>query len=219
VRTVREKDIQARLGTLNRGEILHYLGYDGQTLDSALEEQIDRCRALVTEAAVPRLIWKRTEVEHAEVLPGCSLEIMMAATIGAGVDQMILRYEVRDMGDAVIMDACASAAIENVCDNAEHDLREMLREEGLFLTDRYSPGYGDFPLASQVELCQKLDSARKIGVMLTESGLMIPRKSVTAILGISERPVILRKRGCEFCSLGADCPYRRNGKRCEAAEE
>lgn len=222
-------NVAARLGTLNRGEILHYLGYGGQWIEPALSEQIDRCTRLVTETAVPRLVWLRLPLEHKAFLPGesqdlaglldgCREQILLAATIGAGVDQLLLRAEVKDMADAVIMDACASAAIENVCDNAEYALRENLREEGLYLTDRYSPGYGDLPLAAQRGLCAQLDTGRKIGVTLTDSGLMLPRKSVTAIMGIAEHPVSRRARGCETCSLGADCPYRRGGTRCITEE-
>lgn len=220
--------IEARLSALNRGEILHYLGYSGQKIDSTLSAQIDRCAALVTKAAVPRLVWVRLPMEHKTVfdwesrdleslLDDCREHILLAATIGAGVDQLIHRYEISNMADAVIMDACASAAIENVCDHAEHHLREMLRKEGLYLTDRFSPGYGDLPMSAQRGICKRLDTGRKIGVMLSGSGLMIPRKSVTAIMGIAQRPVQRRARGCDICSLGADCPYRRAGTRCSVA--
>ena len=59
--------IEARLSALNRGEILHYLGYSGQKIDSTLSAQIDRCAALVTKAAVPRLVWVRLPMEHKTV--------------------------------------------------------------------------------------------------------------------------------------------------------
>ena len=104
--------IEARLSALNRGEILHYLGYSGQKIDSTLSAQIDRCAALVTKAAVPRLVWVRLPMEHKTVfdwesrdleslLDDCREHILLAATIGAGVDQLIHRYEISNMADAV----------------------------------------------------------------------------------------------------------------------
>ncbi len=118
------------------------------------------------------------------------------------------------MADAVIMDACASTAVENVCDNFEFDLRERLRVEGLTLSDRFSPGYGDLPLQCQPALCAALNTVRRIGLTVTPNLILVPRKSVTAILGISDRPQPLRKRGCAVCSLFQTCPYRKEGVTC-----
>lgn len=75
-----------------------------------------------------------------EILSGCQEAILLAVTLGPQIEQLLMRREVTDMADALIMDACASAAIENVCDHFEFDLREQLEREGKFLTDRFSPG-------------------------------------------------------------------------------
>ena len=52
------------------------------------------------------------------------------------------------------------------------------------LTERFSPGYGDLDMAVQKDLCLVLDTGRTIGVTLTESCMMVPVKSVTAIVGL-----------------------------------
>ena len=52
---------------------------------------------------------------------------------------------------------------------------------------RYSPGYGDLPLELQREIIRVLDCGRTIGITLTESLLMQPSKSVTAVIGMKER--------------------------------
>ena len=57
-----------------------------------------------------------------------------------------------------------------------------------FLTDRFSPGYGDFPMESSKDLVGLLDAGRRIGLTVSQSGILIPRKSVTAVLGVSDRP-------------------------------
>ena len=54
------------------------------------------------------------------------------------------------------------------------------------LVSRYSPGYGDFPLTAQRELLSLLDAPRKVGVSLTDTLLMVPSKSVSAIIGVKE---------------------------------
>ena len=193
------KDIQARLTELNENEILLYLGYRGQKYPAEVEAQIKRCEKDVLAAAYPRLIWRRLPVN--------------------GVDRLLTRNSVSNMADAVIMDACASTAIENVADNFEMDLRREVEAEGLYLTDRFSPGYGDLPLSAQKKLCAALDTGRRIGLSLSPSLLMIPGKSVTAVLGIADMQKSLRKRGCENCSLFRDCMYRRDGKNCQGVAD
>ncbi len=219
--------MEARLTELNFNEILMYLGHRGQDIPPEMESQIRRCMDLVTEAAQPRLVYRRLKLENGEI-PGLPLEgedmrrllsdcqeaVLMAVTLGPRVEQLLMRSEVTDMADAVIMDACASTAVENVCDHFEFDLRDQLKGEGRYLSDRFSPGYGDLPLNTQPRLCAALDTVRRIGLTVSPNYIMVPRKSVTAILGISDRPQPLRKRGCEVCSMFRTCPYRKEGISC-----
>lgn len=220
--------MQARLTRLNENEILLYLGYRGQEYPQEVEAQIAHCEKEVLAAAVPRLIWRRLPTDGAcfsalpftgkdigELLEGCREAVLMAVTLGQGIDRLLAKSSVSNMADAVIMDACASTAIENVADNFEADLRRELEAEGLFLTDRFSPGYGDLPLSVQRQVLEALDAGRKIGLTVNSSMLMMPGKSVTAVLGISGEPKPLRKRGCESCSLFRSCIYRKEGISCD----
>ena len=116
------------------------------------------------------------------------------------------------MAEAVILDAAGSAAVERLCDNFCADLAAALAPR--FLTDRFSPGYGDMPLSDQRALFRVLDISRRIGVTLSESALMIPQKSVTALIGVSDRPQPKRTGGCESCGMREDCAWRKEGKRC-----
>jgi len=224
--------MQARLTEPNENEILLYLGYRGQEYPAELKEQIERCKKDVLAAAQPRLAWRRLSVHDAnfaalrlegkdiqELLEGCQEAVLMAVTLGQGIDRLLARSSVSNMADAVIMDACASAAIENVADHFEMGLRGEVEKEGLYLSDRFSPGYGDLPLSTQKQLCAVLDTARKIGLSLSPSLLMMPGKSVTAVLGISSEPKPLRKRGCESCSLFHSCMYRKEGKSCHEKQD
>lgn len=219
--------MEARLTELNRNEILLYLGHRGQELTPEISAQIDRCAERVRQASRPMLVYRRLPVlagqvsgfpmegkDIAALLAPCREAVLMAVTLGAQLERLLMRAEVTDMADAVIMDACASAAIENVCDHFEFDLRDQLQEEGLYLTDRFSPGYGDLPLDTQGAFCEALNTVRRIGLTVTPNHIMVPRKSVTAVLGISEQPQTLRRRGCEVCSLFLHCSYRKEGTTC-----
>ena len=108
----------------------------------------------------------------------------------------------------------ASVLLEQVCDKFEAEIRAAVAAQGLHMTGRYSPGYGDCPLALQQELCLALDTVRGIGLCLTPEYLMTPRKSVTAILGTADHPVTGAKAGCATCALRGDCAYRKRGTTC-----
>jgi hypothetical protein len=142
-------------------------------------------------------------------LEGCFRAVLMAATLGPDVETLLLRSEVTDMARAVVLDSVASAAIENVCDNLEADLRREYEAQGLYLTDRFSPGYGDLPITLQAPLCEVLDTRRRIGLTVSGSGILLPRKSVTALLGISDTPRTRRSSGCANCSLSHSCDRRK----------
>lgn len=220
--------MEPRLTEVDRREALRYLGYRGGSVPADVGADLDRCAALLMRTARPRLVWRRFALtpEGAPVgtdfrpqgedvrrlLSGCAAVVFFAATLGAEAEMLLRRAQVTNMGDAVLLDACGSAAIENVCDNFCADLAAA--EAPMCLTERFSPGYGDLPLAQQGEFCRLLDVTRRIGVTLTDSGLMIPQKSVTALLGVSPVPVNDRRRGCETCSRADTCSFRKEGMTC-----
>ena len=146
------------------------------------------------------------------MLPQCSQAVLMACTLGAKFDAMVRAAQARSMARAVILDACGSALVEQGCDEAERDI--AARFPGLYLTDRFSPGYGDLPLSLQPAICGLLDAERRVGIHVTSSFLMNPSKSVTAIIGLSNKPQIARIRGCAWCAMRDTCTLRKGGKSC-----
>lgn len=217
--------MKPRLTELNRSEILLYLGYRGQPLSPQLSAQIDRCADAVAAAAQPRAVFRTfplpcfalpeglfTGMDIQRHLQGCHTVILMAATLGTQVESLLMRTQISNLADAVIMDACASCAIENVCDNLESDLRLARPDE--YLTDRFSPGYGDWPLTAQPIFCAVLDTPRRLGLTVSEQNLLLPRKSVTAALGVSSQPVARRTPGCAGCSMFLTCRFRKDGVTC-----
>lgn len=206
-------------------EALHFLVWRGTPLDDVLTAQIQELIDLTMREAQPRVVTRRFGLDESGRLEGTSLTpggadvqsmlapcreaVLIAGTLGAQSERLLLRTQAKDAVKAVLLDAVLSAGIEAVMDAQEDALRTALSKEGLYLTDRFSPGYGDMPLVQTRAICEVLDVSKAIGLTVSSSGIMIPRKSVTAVMGISERPVERRRRGCVFCSARETCALRR----------
>ena len=147
-------------------------------------------------------------------LKGCGQAILLAVTLGPGVDAQIRRAGVGDIAAGVASDALGSALAEQTADAAEAQLRQWAATEGKYLTGRFSPGYGDWDIAVQPLVAAALDTVRKAGLCVTDTNLMTPRKSVTALLGVSDHPVKGQLAGCGHCVLRTRCEYRKRGKTC-----
>ena len=65
-----------------------------------------------------------------------------------------------------------------------------------------------------VQFLDLRDASRKIGVTVTDRLILIPRKSVTAVIGISEKEIPQKRRGCSCCNMRKTCPYRKRGEHC-----
>lgn len=206
-------------------EVLHFLGWRGTPVDAPLLAQIrDLCDLAVREVR-PRMAERRFPLEPDGSLAGTSMTpkgndvramlapcreaVLLASTLGAESERLLLRMQAKDAEQALLLDAVLSAAIEAVLDAREEALRGELAAQGRYLTDRFSPGYGDMPLAQMREICEVLGAQRAIGLTVSAGGVMIPRKSVTAILGISDVPVARRPAGCEGCAARETCALRR----------
>lgn len=211
-------------------EVLRYLGAAGEP-DPLLLRQAEEAGAALARTLQPRYTWRVCALEEspegirftgtALVLPGrdartmlarCGRGILLACTLGARFDASLLALQARDMAKAALWDACGSALVERGCDAAEQELAERFSE--LYLTDRFSPGYGDTPLEVQPDLLAALDAERRLGITVSQSLLMHPVKSVTAVIGLSERPQPARIRGCEYCRLREHCTLRKGGMTC-----
>lgn len=215
---------------LDIGEALRYLGAGDQPPE-ALRREIAAVADELARVVRPRFVYRVFPVSHAPegetlagsgvTLPGetarrmlesCDQAALLLCTLGAEFETLLRAWQARDMARAVLLDACGSAWVEAGCDEAERELAARFPDR--HLTDRFSPGYGDLPLSLQPPLCAALDGRRRLGIQVTESFLMIPTKTVSAVIGLSDRPQAARIRGCAFCSMAADCALRKGGKTC-----
>ncbi len=207
-------------------EALRYLGVKGPPPeDIALQtrQAFDRLLPLCAPLSVWRVVDKPRLADLGLELPGedihtllrdCSRVVLFALTLGAAAEDLIRREGLRSPTAALILDACASAACEQACDDLQARLEEQLCTDGIFATDRFSPGYGDLPLTVQRPLLELLDAQRRCGITLSPTCIMSPRKSVTAIFGLADKPQGKRARGCGFCSMKENCSFRKAGITC-----
>ncbi|MBQ0079378.1 MAG: methionine synthase [Eubacterium sp.] len=203
---------------IDREKWLMYLGVKGQP-DERLSGELDRAeKVLLQEARIkgiyrvlPREDVKTSGFSVAKHLEGCHKVAVMAVTLGIGVDNLIRNKQITDMAFAVILDCGASLLIESACDAFEKEIRESV---GDFTTSRFSPGYGDYPLEHQEDVLRYTDASRKIGINATDNCLLVPRKSVTALIGIADHPVTGRLATCGECVLREKCTLRKEGKHC-----
>ena len=178
-----------KIENLNLRNVNYYMGQrNGQTAEG-MAERIEKHLKEMLPLFDGKVCFMETDVPDVDSvdlrrhLAGCKRVILMAATVGAEADRERMKAAVISPVDQLICDALGTEAIEHVCDVFCEDLK---KEYG-GLTSRFSPGYGDLPLDYQKTLIRLLDTNRKIGLSLTDSLLMSPTKSVTAIVGIKPR--------------------------------
>ncbi len=100
-------------------------------------------------------------------------------TIGPELEQEVKELMGKnDMLRALILDALGSEAAEEVAIQSDQILAEKAREMNLWPSKRFSPGYGKWDIKEQRFIFRMLPAA-DIGVRLTESCMMVPRKSVS----------------------------------------
>lgn len=147
-----------------------------------------------------------------EHLTGCDSAVLLCATVSSKADELIRAKETEDIALGFMTDCLASAAVEAVCDAAEAQIAERLSDK--YLTWRFSPGYGDLPIEIQPSIINALEAGKRAGVCCTDSFMLIPRKSVTAVIGVSDKPVPRANRGCAGCAAADNCDFRKRGIHC-----
>ena len=215
--------MELTLSSIPEKEALRYLGVRGEAPADVLAQVREAIGELLPRCAV-RYVWRLLPKEDlSDLLVGedlptllrdCDRAVVFALTLGMEAEALIRRAGLTSPTRALILDACASAACEQACDDLQGLLEGRLCTAGVFPTDRFSPGYGDLPLEVQKPLLDLLDGQRSCGITLSDTFIMSPRKSVTAVFGLADRPQGKRARGCAFCSMNQNCSFRKAGITC-----
>ena len=142
-------------------------------------------------------------------LAGCTECVLFAATAGPSCDMLVKRAAVTSSAYASCCQAAGAAAIEAYCDLINDKIKDEYEAKGLYVRPRFSPGYGDLALSHQKDWFRLLDITKITGIELTDSLLMVPTKSVTAIIGLSPNKLPCVRQGCEACTMSQTCAFSR----------
>ncbi|WZL72953.1 vitamin B12 dependent-methionine synthase activation domain-containing protein [Clostridiaceae bacterium 35-E11] len=218
---------------IDKQEVLRYLGYMNQSIEKELERLIDECIAETKQYAKAKSVVKVFELEKhqhhigllksklifrgkdiIQHLKNAKVCAIMAVTLGNDIESKIRFYEKTNLTKAIILDACATTAVECFCDEVEEEVNKEAHKRKLGITHRYSPGYGDFSIDIQTSILNTLETQKKIGLTCTEEQILIPRKSVTAVIGFQDKDFMKKRLSCKSCSRYGDCIYKREGNDC-----
>jgi hypothetical protein len=114
-------------------------------------------------------------------IKGCDEVVALVVTLGEGITERM--EDLVNNGvvtRAMIVDAIGSETVEKVANAVTRIIRDTVR---MATTKRYSPGYGDWDLWDQ-EALLNLVGADRIGIRVNENSIMIPEKSISAVIGL-----------------------------------
>lgn len=168
----------------------------GGHIDGMTSELVNKYKPEVYAAMRPCYCFKETQVRlydggcdlgFGEInsknlrknLDGCSRAYVFAATLGSDIDRLLKKTALLSAAGQFVTDAIASAAIEALCDLAQERMPCKTKP-------RFSPGFGDLYITYQEPILDFINARKEIGIVLTQSFLMTPTKSVSAIMGIRE---------------------------------
>ena len=204
--------------TIDPKEVAVYLGYysangiDEKAITESISEFKNNSDFRACCVKVPvRITENRVDLGFMETeskslkinLEGCDEAFILAATTGINSQRLIERNAVVSPIKGIVSDCVGSAAIEAFCDK----INLSLSDNPDFLRPRFSPGYGDLCIDCQKKIVEFLCTNKNIGMSLTESLMMVPKKSVTAIIGIGKEKNKCKGNGCMTCK-SENCPYR-----------
>lgn len=212
---------------IRKREILRYMCVRQSECDDKTEAIVDEMTLKVLDSVSPKFIYKEYSLEcdkdniliggnngmniHSTNLSlnlkGCDRVLLFAATLGTQADTLVRRYEAASMVRAAAAQAICTEVIEAYCNEVIDNIRLSLLEKGYYLRPRFSAGYGDFALSHQTDFFRMLDITKLLGVNLNNELLMIPTKSITAVIGVTRDSKNCSIEKCRNCSK-KDCEFR-----------
>ena len=179
---------------INKNEALRYLGVKKE--DEVTGALFNECERDLRRLSQPKAVYIKTDIavnddeidfgfmkvnstKLAKNLKECGEAYIFAATLGIGLDRHFQRLSAVSQSRAMVFSALASALVESFCDYVNEEI-----VKGKEARPRFSCGYGDFCLEHQGDILNALEANKRLGICLTDSCMMIPVKSVTAVIGI-----------------------------------
>lgn len=198
-----------------RKEILRYMSCKQE--DSAVKNLIDTLLPVVTDSLCLKgsFVYLPIECSNNEVyiedtcikstvlaqnLKDCKSAVVFALTCGINVDLLIKKHSAKSTSEAFCINAIATAAIEEYANEFCSEILAELKKENLCTRPRFSPGYGDFAIQNQNLFLNLTNASRLLGITLTQNYMMMPSKSVTAIMGVSNKACNPQDSKCSICT-------------------
>jgi cobalamin-dependent methionine synthase I len=181
--------------------ILKLIGYRKRSAEikepikSIIAEERKKLDSLLHPASIYTII-DYAETNKHPIFKDAEKVAICICTIGPELEQETKKLMGKnEMTRALILDALGSEAAEEVAIQSDRILAEKARKMNLWPSKRFSPGYGKWDIKEQRFVFRLLPAA-DIGVRLTESCMMIPRKSITFRINFyREQKLSTRKKG------------------------
>ncbi len=206
---------------IDRKEVFRYMGERGNEPSTEIINEVESVCAKMEDNAEPHYVYKLFTPQFDENsiilggkrfisksltkhLSGAEKVAVLAGTLGTSSDLVIRECAVLGTVKLSAAQAAGAAMLEQVLDEA---CCVLSQEAGLYAMPRFSAGYGDFPLEYQENILFLCDATKRIGITLTDNMMMIPTKSVTALVGLKPEPCG-QKHDCTKCDK-KDCDFRK----------
>jgi len=134
--------------------------------------------------------------------------VAIVCTVGPELEKQVTEYSQSDETlRAMLLDGIGSAAVDTLVIEACHRIASEASERGLQASSPVNPGMPGLAITEQWNLLE-LAHAGEIGVSLTSSGIMVPRKSASLILALGPKmKTWTQAEICARCNLRETCPY------------
>ncbi len=205
-------EVDPRSLKLNDREIYAIMGIGNNEPDAEIKSMTESVKERLLSIARPKFCY--TIVDNVDFKYGKIIDVALSqgeryaifvATVGQEVDDQLRIYRETDIVNAFIADSIASEMAEATARKAIEAIETTLGE-GEKISNSYSPGYCGWLLKEQQKLFAYFD-VKPCDVELTDSCLMLPIKSVSAVLALG-RDVEKAPYGCAICTK-TDCYKKR----------
>ncbi|MGL5511811.1 MAG: methionine synthase [Sporomusa sp.] len=197
-----------RLEIIDTDETRRYAGLSGK-VDFAPELLNEAC-TLAQLLAIPKGVWQTYVYDqdaHTILSPtpviltadsiikhlnGAYEIAVMAVTIGLALEQEVSNlFSKNQYTLGLLLDAAGTTAVEATCDAVSSVIAGQAARAGLTAGRRFSPGYSGWPIDVQPEILA-LATGAAIELSVTDTKMLVPRKSVTAVIGLYPYSQVLR---------------------------
>ena len=227
---------------IDRAEMLRYLGYGGQSIDAELAERIDRVVSDLESSVHPRGVRQVFSVDASGLdaagepcirLIGTTVELrgrdiyrhlkdaaccaLLTCTLGMDSERKLRMLGSQHPLESAVYDAACSAYVEAAVEEMDIAVKRDASASGLTGNWRFSCGYGDCPLDAQPAIVATLNATRLIGLTVTPTNLLLPSKSVTAMIGLFAGDAVHTadsRPTCTVCRMRGHCAFRARGTTC-----